>query len=58
MSIRFLARRLYQAVSRVSELEERLEHSPPEERTRIETELWGARRDKERLMKTLKAKKD
>jgi len=57
MSIRYLAIELYKAIKKVEELEERLRSATRENRGEIEARLFAARRERERLRKTLEAKK-
>jgi len=57
-TIRFLAQELYRLTRKVEELERALKDAPLGERTRLEAELFQARRDQEHYRSLLAAKKE
>ena len=58
MSIRMLARELYQALGEVQRLERELETAPVDKRMAIELALRRARAHHERLRRALEGKKN
>ena len=57
-TIRFLAQELYRLTRKVEELEKALKDMSLEERTRLEAELFQARREQEHYRNLLAAKKE
>lgn len=57
-TIRFLAQELYRLTRKVEGLEKALKDASLEERTRLEAELFQARREQEHYRNLLEAKKE
>lgn len=57
-TIRFLAQELYRLTRQVEELERALKEAHSEDRSRLEAELFQARRDQEHYRSLLAAKKE
>lgn len=57
-TIRFLAQELYRLTRKVEDLERALRDASPGERSRLEAELFQARRDQEHYRHLLEAKKE
>jgi hypothetical protein len=57
-TIRFLAQELYRLTRKVEGLEKALKEASLEERTRLEAELFQARREQEHYRNLLEAKKE
>ena len=58
MSIRLVARELYQLRQRVEALEEKMESAPPERRVALEEELRQARAEMQQMRKILDGRID
>ena len=60
MTIRYLAQELYRLTQKVEELERALAawQGAPEERARLEAELFQARKDRDHVRTVLEAKKE